>query len=508
MKFILTNLILLVQISIFSQTISSRVIDYSNCRDGENVEYCKTHKIMNKFKKDAEAYHHFLEDQKELKKIENRISKSTSKRNIYTIPLVFHVLHNGGVENISSAQIEDAVSILNRDFRLLNADANNVQTTFQGMPADIEVEFQLAKKAPNGQCFSGITRTLSPLTNSGTNGSSQVSAIIGGNDVYNGTWPGNKYLNIFVVNDADGAAGYTTNPNNNWTSTSMGNGIWVLHDYVGSIGTSGVFSSRTLTHEVGHWLNLRHTWGPNNNPGNASSCSSDDFVDDTPRCIGLTTCNLTSNSCSNDAVDGYWTNDVVDNTENYMEYSNCEKMFTNGQKNRMRAALQSNVGGRSSVVSSSNLNATGLNTTPSLCAVDIRVERDIVCGGDNIQFFDESYNNITSWNWTFPNGNPSTSNVKNPVISYSASGTFDITLEVTDALGNSMTQSFPNFITVIGSAGFPPPIYEGFESMTSLPSDNWTINKMSQSFPLILKIPGSDSFDTGAFQLPHNLFFF
>ena len=277
MKFILTNLILLVQISIFSQTISSRVIDYSNCRDGENVEYCKTHKIMNKFKKDAEAYHHFLEDQKELKKIENRISKSTSKRNIYTIPLVFHVLHNGGVENISSAQIDDAVSILNRDFRLLNADANNVQTTFQGMPADIEVEFQLAKKAPNGQCFSGITRTLSPLTNSGTNGSSQVSAIIGGNDVYNGTWPGNKYLNIFVVNDADGAAGYTTNPNNNWTSTSMGNGIWVLHDYVGSIGTSGVFSSRTLTHEVGHWLNLEHTWGPNNNPGNASSCYSDDF---------------------------------------------------------------------------------------------------------------------------------------------------------------------------------------------------------------------------------------
>ena len=489
MKFILTNLILLVQISIFSQTISSRVIDYSNCRDGENVEYCKTHKIMNKFKKDAEAYHHFLEDQKELKKIENRISKSTSKRNIYTIPLVFHVLHNGGVENISSAQIEDAVSILNRDFRLLNADANNVQTTFQGMPADIEVEFQLAKKAPNGQCFSGITRTLSPLTNSGTNGSSQVSAIIGGNDVYNGTWPGNKYLNIFVVNDADGAAGYTTNPNNNWTSTSMGNGIWVLHDYVGSIGTSGVFSSRTLTHEVGHWLNLEHTWGPNNNPGNASSCSSDDYVDDTPRCIGLTTCNLTSNSCSNDAVDGYWTNDVVDNTENYMEYSNCEKMFTNGQKNRMRAALQSNVGGRSSVVSSSNLNATGLNTTPSLCAVDIRAERNIVCSGDNIQFFDESYNNITSWNWTFPNGNPSTSNVKNPVISYSALGTFDITLEVTDALGNSMTQSFPNFITVIGSPGFPPPIYEGFESMTSLPSDDWTINNSSG--------PGFDIVTTG-----------
>ena len=146
---------------------------------------------------------------------------------MYTIPLVFHVLHNGGVENISRQQIEDAVVILNRDFRRQNPDANTVQPTFSGMPADIEIEFELANKAPNGQCFSGITRTLSPLTNSGANGSNQVSAIIAGNDVYNGTWPGNMYLNIFVVNDAlSGAAGYTTNPNNNTSfGTNMRNEI-------------------------------------------------------------------------------------------------------------------------------------------------------------------------------------------------------------------------------------------------------------------------------------------
>ena len=479
MKILLSTLILFIQLSFFSQSINSKVIDYSNCRDGETVEYCKTHKLMNRFKKDAEAHHQFLEEQKELKKIEYQISNSTANRVIYTIPLVFHVLHNGGVENISRAQIEDAVAILNRDFRLLNADANTVQSVFAGMPSDIEVEFQLATKAPNGQCFSGITRTQNPVTNSGANGQSQVSAIIAGNDVYNSTWPGNKYLNIFVVNDADGAAGYTTNPNNGWTSTTMGNGIWVLHDYVGSIGTSDIYSSRTLTHEVGHWLNLDHLWGNNNNPGTPTSCTQDDAVDDTPRCIGVTSCNLNSNTCSNDAIDGYWTSDVIDNVENYMEYSYCNKMFTNGQKNRMRAALQSSVGGRSNVVSTSNQTATGLNTTPSLCAVDIRVERDIVCGGDNIQFFDESYNNITSWNWTFPNGNPSTSTDKDPIVSYSGSGSFDVTLEVTDALGNSMTQTFPNFISVIGNPGYPPPIYEGFENITSLPSDDWTIDNSS-----------------------------
>ena len=462
------------QISFFSQNSISKKIDLSNCRDGESVEYCKTHKLMNKLKEDPEFVREYNASQIVLKKIENQIANGNQNRVIYTIPLVFHVLHNGGPENISRAQIEDAVALLNRDYRLQNADANNVQSVFAGMPADIEIEFQLATKAPNGQCFSGITRTQSPLTNSGANGQNQVSAIIAGNDVFNGSWPGNKYLNIMVVNDADGAAGYTTNPNN-WSGTSMNNGIWVLHDYVGSIGTSDTYSSRTLTHEVGHWLNLDHLWGNNNNPGNASSCSQDDAVDDTPRCIGVTSCNLNSNTCSNDAADGYWTSDVIDNVENYMEYSYCNKMFTNGQKNRMRAALLSSVGGRNNIWTSSNQIATGLNSTPSLCAVDIRVERDIVCGGDDVQFFDESYNNIVSWDWSFPNGTPSSSTNQNPMVSYSGSGDFDITLEVTDALGNTMTQTFPNFISVIGNPGYPPPIYEGFENIASLPSNDWTI---------------------------------
>ena len=488
MKKLVSTILILIQVSLFSQHIIPKNIDLSNCRDGENVEYCKTHKVMNKLKKNPEFLRQFTESQLELKKIEDQLANGEPMRVIYNIPLVFHVIHNGGVENISSDQIRDAVAILNRDFRLQNADANTVQSTFSGMPADIEIEFQLATKAPNGQCFSGITRTQSPLTNSGANGQNQVSAIIAGNDVYNGTWPGNKYLNIFVVNDADGAAGYTTNPSN-WSGSSMTNGIWVLHDYVGSIGTSDTYSSRTLTHEVGHWLNLDHLWGNNNNPGNASSCSQDDAVDDTPRCIGVTSCNLNSNTCSNDAIDGYWTSDVIDNVENYMEYSYCNKMFTTGQKNRMRSALMSSVGGRNNIWTSSNLTATGLNTTPSLCAVAIRVERDIVCGGDDVQFFDESYNNITSWNWTFPNGTPSSSSVQNPMVSYSGSGSFDVTLEVTDALGNTMSQTFPNFISVIGNPGYPPPIYEGFENISSLPSNDWTISNSEG--------PGFDVVNTG-----------
>ena len=118
----------------------------------------------------------------------------------------------------------------------------------------------------------------------------------------------------------------------------------------------------------------------------------------------------------------------------------------------------------------------------------------MVCGGDNIQFFDESYNNITSWNWTFPNGTPSSSTQQNPIISYSGSGSFDVTLEVTDAIGNTMTQTFTDFISVIGNPGYPPPIYEGFETISSIPNNDWTVsNPNGPGFEVV-----STAFHTGS----------
>jgi len=319
----------LVGSSLLAQVKTKNSFDPTNAREGERVEFCHQHKKMAELMQNPEyLYHRYLDSLEEI----HLSSKPTEKATIYKIPVVFHVLHNNGIENISDEQIFDALAILNRDYRLQNQDANNVQTEFQGMPADIEVEFLLATKAPNGQCFKGITRTLSTETYNGANGNTQVNAIIAGNDVYNGTWAGNKYLNIFICSDIGGAAGYTTNPSG-FSASQMTNGIWVLHDYVGSIGTSSVGTSRTLTHEVGHWLNLSHTWGSNNNPGNAASCGGNgDNVQDTPACIGVSACLLNSNTCTTD--NAYWGFDMKDNVENYMDYSYCSKMFTQGQKNQ------------------------------------------------------------------------------------------------------------------------------------------------------------------------------
>jgi len=413
-------------------------------------------------------YHRYLDSLEEI----HLSSKPTEKATIYKIPVVFHVLHNNGIENISDEQIFDALAILNRDYRLQNQDANNVQTEFQGMPADIEVEFLLATKAPNGQCFKGITRTLSTETYNGANGNTQVNAIIAGNDVYNGTWAGNKYLNIFICSDIGGAAGYTTNPSG-FSASQMTNGIWVLHDYVGSIGTSSVGTSRTLTHEVGHWLNLSHTWGSNNNPGNAASCGGNgDNVQDTPACIGVSACLLNSNTCTTD--NAYWGFDMKDNVENYMDYSYCSKMFTQGQKTRMRTALQSNNTGRANVISQTNLTAVGAGIAPYLCKADFTTNRTTICVGDSIQFTDDSYNLVTGWSWAFTGGSPATSTNQNPIVVYSTPGVYSVTLNATDG-GTNDTELKSNYIRVL-PAPTTIPFWEGFESYASLSNlVNWEV---------------------------------
>lgn len=467
MKIKLQKTITLLLLFFTAINLFAQQIDFTNVREGESVEYCITHKKMQELKQNPAFLQQFLQDQQTLLQTEQMLANQTNpKRVIYKIPVVFHVLHNGGVENITNAQIIDAFNILNRDYRMLNNDANNVHNDFKltnpsatCQPADIEIEFVMATKAPNGTCFSGITRTQSAQSYS-DNGTAQVNAIVSGNDVYNGQWAGNKYLNIFICGEIGGAAGYTFTPSN-WGGTAMDNGIWILHDYVGSIGTGSTSGSRALTHEVGHWLNLEHTWGPNNNPGNASSCNDDDYVTDTPNTIGVTSCNLNENTCGPRA-----------NVENYMDYSYCSKMFSTGQKNRMRAALNSTTGGRNNLWTTNNLVATGADGNTYLCQAEFYSDQVKICAGDQIQFFDNSYNNVNSWNWNFPGATVISSTSQNPIVTYNTPGVYQVSLTASDG-STTLTRTKPAFITVLG-AGSSLPFLEGFETYSSLATaTNW-----------------------------------
>ena len=456
MRFYILFLFVLILSGVFGQTI-----DYSNTRPGEDVEYCTTHKKLQELLQNPEYRKQFEEEQTQFRIEESRYKSSGRKRGtVYPIPVVFHVLHSGGLENISDEQIFDALAILNRDFRLQNLDSKSVHPDFSSLPTDVEIEFKMATIAPNGTCFKGITRTFT--TDITTEGSKQVEIIRNGNDVYKGEWTGNNYMHIFICKSVGGAAGYTYRPFGN--GNSMTNGIWILHTYVGSIGTSNTTKSRALTHEVGHWLNLMHTWGPNNNPGNSASCNdpNQDEVNDTPPTMGVTSCKLDEKSCGPRA-----------NVENYMDYSYCNKMFTPDQVTRMRTALLSNIGGRKFISSESNLIKVGV-LNPALCKVDFRCDMSTICSGEEVSFFDLSYSNPITWNWSFEGGIPEKSTLQNPKVIFSKPGFYKVSLTASNA-NSTLTTIKDSFIFVLDK-NLRIPSLETFNYSKTNVISSWYVN--------------------------------
>ncbi len=397
----------------------------------------------------------------EIEKAENQLknelintqAQKTTTGTVYIIPVVFHVLHLNGDENISDAQIHDAMRNLNEDFRKLNADNALVVPAFQSISADAEIEFRLAQKDPSGNCTSGINRIETIETNFGNDGS-KINQ-----------WPRNRYLNIWVVDNIDiapGVAGYTYKPAS--VSFSPANdGIIIKHDYVGTIGTAAGRDGHTLTHEVGHWINLSHTWGNSNEPGLSSNCSIDDGVGDTPNTRGWQSCNLSGATCGN----------PIDNVQNYMDYSFCTNMFTQGQVDVMRAALTSSVSQRNNLSTPANLALTGTDGTNTLCVADFYSNSRSVCKDDSITIYDASYHVPTSWNWSFPTANPSSSSQKDPVIQFTTEGYANASLTVSNTSG-SQSVSKTNYIRVLPVYGLYNPIVESFEN-GPYPNVSWDV---------------------------------
>lgn len=387
--------------------------------------------------------------------------KATAQRSANTvkiIPVVFHIIHTYGAENISKSQVLDAVRVINEDFQKMNADTSSIVNAFKPIAADCQVEFRLAGLDPNGNCTDGITRTYSLLTH---NADDNVKELI--------SWDNDKYLNIWVVNSISfNAGGYAYYPG---TAPPGGEGIVVLHTQLGSIGTScGLnFCSRTLTHEIGHYLNLPHTWGSNNDCGNASACMDDDGISDTPNTNGACqTCNLSQSACG-----------PLANVQNYMDYSTCAVMFTQGQAQEMDAALNSTIGGRYYLWQQSNLNATGVNTVPApACApiADFGSNAISICAGSTISFRDQTWNATpTAWSWQFPGGSPSSSNDSMPVIQYTSPGNYDVSLTVSSSAGTAtLTRTAHINVEAVAATYSSNNFSEGFETST-IPGTDWQV---------------------------------
>ncbi len=252
-------------------------------------------------------------------------NQENNERVVYTIPVVVHVIYESSSENISDAQIISQIDVLNEDYRRQNSDLAYVPSVWNNLIADCEIQFALAVRTPNGYETNGITRTQTTVTN--WNGSDDVKyTSLGGHDA----WPNTEYLNIWVCNIGSGLLGFAYQPGINADL----DGLVIGYRFFGTEGnvSSSYNLGRTATHEIGHYFNLDHPWGPG---ASNSNCSASDNVSDTPvqedANYGCET--FPHVSCGN-GPNG-------DMFNNFMDYGDddCVIFFTEGQKARMLAAL-------------------------------------------------------------------------------------------------------------------------------------------------------------------------
>lgn len=409
-------------------------------------------------------------------------SEFDGRSNNYIIPVVFHVIHAEGPENISDEQIHDAIRVMTEDFTLENSDITAVIPEFESIVADVGVEFRLAKLDPNGDCTNGIVRVFSNATYEGGENLKEISPA----------WPRANYMNVWVAaNLSSGAAGYTYTPGSVsgfWGAAA--DGIVIKHNYVGSIGTGSPTLSRALTHEVGHWINLRHPWGGSNNPGLDSNCDSDDNVADTPNTIGWTQCNLNGHSCGS-----------LDNVQNFMEYSYCSRMFTQGQRTRMLAALNSGTASRSNLHASSNLIQTGVLQEGEICKAEFVTNTRRICAGDSVVFTDHSYHGVTSREWTFEGGTPSSSSEEEVVVYYNEPGVYNVSLQISNG-SDVVSETFNNHIDVWTGVGPALPYAENFEGNVDIDND-WHVIDAGTSTTWQISNNVSGASGNSALRLPN-----
>ncbi len=412
------------------------------------------------------------------------------------VPVVVHIIHTNGNDNISDAQVYDAIRITNEVFQELDPDSSQVIPYFKPRIGNANIEFRLARLDPQGNCTTGITRHVSNLTNSA---GENVKALPGAR------WTPQRYLNVWVVeNIASGAAGYSYLPCGVGPSQE---GIVILNDYFGSIGRApgSQYNAKSFPHEVGHYLGLPHTWGRTNTPGLSTNCSDDDGITDTPNTVGYSfVCNTNSPACPGDP-------DLYSNVQNVMDYAGCPAMFTQGQATVMNRGIVSAFACRTLLGSAANATATGTATgqviapclpVAALTAVGGTSSEPVqrVCTGDSVRFRGEAYNlapgETVSFRWRFPGGQPATSTSQTPTVTYPTPGLYNVILAATSAGGtDSVVQA--GYVRVMSTTGgLTTPSVETFDNPQfplnpADPLKNWDVVPVSG--------PGSISWEyTGA----------
>ncbi len=441
---------------------------------------CNTYEAMEQhFAEDPQARKNYEAAQEKLKNQLIEFEKSAARTTAfqYTVPVVFHILYDCNSATITDASITQALVEINNDYARNNPDTGLIVQPFRSSYINSDIKFMLAKKDPQGNCINGIVRHEDVKTKW-----YQAQANTGSASYWTYTWDPTKYLNVYLVSEivpqgtvtgGGTIVGYTFRPGT-WPTGDGHDAIVYDWDFIS--GTSnGVPKSRSLSHEMGHWLSLAHTFGNTNNPG--TTCA-DDGITDTPVTKGefggcasstISTCTQT-----NPAMVG------LNNVQNIMNYSDCPRNFTTGQTNNMRNTLAASVNGRNNLYSPATLAFTdvdGLGSCKPKAQFFSTSCSYTVCKGGNLTFKDFSFNGtVTAIQWGADNGaiiaNPSASitNVVFPNL-----GTTLVSLTVTNSQGSdSKTIPVSVFDNTIGISGV---YFESFE-IPGVPT-NWAVTNVN-----------------------------
>jgi hypothetical protein len=355
-KFILPLLLMVVSFSLTAQ----------NETEHGHSDRCGHSLLKKSMEAQYPGYNHAVEST--FRRIKNQTENASYSRtdDVYTIPVVVHVVWKESEENISDERIEDQIAVLNEDYRGTNPDFANLRPEFADIAADTKIEFDLVQiirvETTDTYGLDFITGGLedNKLKDSANGGSSAADP--------------STHLNIWVCNIQPLAIGpivlgqilgYAYPPIDiadfpdldNWPAEGLNttpgyDGVVIHYPAFGgrdrtiddpNLGGEVTMQGRTTVHEVGHYLALRHIWGdPAQNPitgEGEDGCTVDDGIDDTPNASNnsqATGCDDTKNTCTGDV------DDLMDMWENYMDYSveACQVTFTQGQADIMRGVLE------------------------------------------------------------------------------------------------------------------------------------------------------------------------